>query len=321
MSACEDEDATARTPLFRPEAIEQHAHRRHESDLLRLSRCWIRWSYWLLTASLTSALIYACVGTLHEYADGPAVVRVDEANDLTAVFAATVSSVEVRPGQHVSEGQPLVRFLAPEERGELDRLEKQLELELVRVMRDPSDQEARQSLTSLQAQRDLARVRVDERVVRAPRNGIVSDVRIRQGQHLAVGELILSIVGDGAPVSLIAVVPGRYRPSLHEGMPLRFELEGYRYEYQELVIDSISDAVIGPAEMRRYLGPEAADAMTLSGPLLLIRARLPARTFVVDGQKLAFFDGLPGRVSVRVRSEPILVALLPALKGLSSHVR
>jgi membrane fusion protein (multidrug efflux system) len=249
------------------------------------------------------------------------VVRVDETSDLTAVFAATVASVDVRPGQHVTLGQPLVRFLAQEERGELDRLDKQMELALVRVMRDPSDQEARQSLTALRAQRDLARARVDERVVRAPRNGIVSDVRIRQGQHLAVGELILSVVGDGAPVSLIAVVPGRYRPSLRKGMPLRFELEGYRYQYQELVIDSISDAVIGPAEVRRYLGPEAADAMTLNGPLLLIRAHLPARTFVVDGQELAFFDGLPGHASVRVRSESILVSLLPALKGLTSHAR
>jgi membrane fusion protein (multidrug efflux system) len=311
------EDLTTPTPLFREEALEHHAGRGDEGQLLRLSLGWTRWAFRALALVVTAAIVYAAVGTIHEYATGPAVVRVEDRADLTATFAGTVASVAVRPGQHVAAGEPLVQFVADEESAELARVDKEFELELIRVMRDPADLAARQSLTTLRAQKDHAAARLDQRIVHAQRAGVVSDLRIRPGQHLAAGDLILSIVGDDAPVSLVAVLPGRYRPALHPGMSLRFELDGYRYQYQELVIESVADDVVGPAEVRRYLGPDAADTVALTGPLVLVRARLPARSFSVDGKTYAFFDGLPGRADVRVRTEPILLTLVPALKGLT----
>ena len=50
-------------------------------------------------------------------------------------------------------------------------------------------------------------------------------------------------------------------PSNTDGMSLRLELAGYRYEYSELTIDSIDDEVVGPSEVRRYLPQEIADAV------------------------------------------------------------
>jgi multidrug efflux pump subunit AcrA (membrane-fusion protein) len=317
MSAYDEDAVTLRTPLFREEAVEHHAGRQHEGQLLRLASHWTRWVFWLLVVVVASAAVYACFGTVHEYATGPAVVRVEGRVDVTATFAGTVADVFVRPGQHVAADDLLVQFLADDESAELERIEKEFELELIRVMRDPSDQAARQSLTSLRAQKDHATARRDQRMVRARRAGVVSDIRIRPGQHLAVGELVLSIVSDDAPVSLVAVLPGHYRPSLHPGMSLRFELDGYRYQYQELTIESVADDVVGPAEVRRYLGPDAADTVTLTGPLVLVRARLPARSFVADGKTYAFFDGLAGRADVRVRTESILVSLVPAIRGVT----
>jgi membrane fusion protein (multidrug efflux system) len=309
-------DATTRTAIFREEALAHHEGQREEGQLLRLSLGWTRWAFRLLAIVVAGATVYAAVGTIHEYATGPAVVRVEDRVDLTARFTGTVAVVSVRPGQHVLAGDPLVQFAADDESAELDRVEQEFELELIRVMRDPADQAAKQSLTGLRAQKDHAAARLEQRIVRAQRAGVVSDVRVRPGQHLVAGELILAIVGDDAAVSLVAVLPGRYRPALHPGMSLRFELDGYRYQYQELVIESVADDVVGPAEVRRYLGPDAADTVALSGPLVLVRARLPGRSFTADGNRYAFFDGLPGRADVRVRTEPILSSLIPGLKGL-----
>ncbi|HEY2749690.1 MAG TPA: HlyD family secretion protein, partial [Polyangia bacterium] len=187
-------------------------------------------------------------------------------------------------------------------------------LELMRVLRDPSDSAARQALTSLRAQRDLAEAHLRQRVVRASRAGIVSDLRAHAGERLAPGDLIASIVGDSAPVSLTAVLPGRYRPQLKPGMPLRFELDGDRYRYHDLTIESVGDDVVGPAEVRRFLGADAADTVEVKGPLVLVRARLEPR-LRQGGQASRYFDGLPGRVDVKVRSESILVGLVPALRA------
>jgi len=314
-----EDEVTLRTPLYRAEALEHHDGEQREGELLRLSITWPGRAYWLLVAAVAIGIGFCAVGSVNEYASGPAVVRIEDRSDLTATFAATVAQVLARPGQHVEAGAPLIQFVAEDESAERARLDSEFELQLVRVMRDPSDQAARQSLTSLRAQRELAAARVGQRLVRASRAGIISDVRVRAGEHLNPGELIVSIVGDAAPVSLTAVLPGRYRPVLKPGMPLRFELDGERYRYHDLTIESVGDDVVGPAEVRRYLGANAADTVELKGPLVLVRARLEPRAMGDDDAANRYFDGLPGHVDVKVRAESILVSLIPALRALSHH--
>lgn len=301
-----EEEATIRTPLFRAEALAHHDGERREGELLGLSIAWPRRAFTILAALVAVGIAFCVIGSVSEYASGPAVVRIEDRLDVTATFAATVAQVLVRPGQHVAAGESLVQFVADDENAERARLESEFELEVVRVLRDPSDQAARQALTSLRAQKDLAQARVGQRLVRAARPGVISDVRVRAGEHLQPGELVVSIVGDGAPASLTAVLPGRYRPMLEPGMALRFELEGDRFRYHDLVIESVGDDVVGPAEVRRYLGANAADTVDIRGPLVLVRAHLPRRD--------DYFDGLPGRVDVKVRSESILTSLIPALR-------
>lgn len=304
-----------RSSPFRQEALDYHAGAERGGALLRLSPGWARGSYWLLLATVCATAVYGIFGRLYDYAGGPAVIRVEGRVDLTARIAGTVASVAVQPGQRVSEGQPLVQFFMDEEHAERERLQREFELQLLKLLRDPSDAAARESLTSLRAQRELAAARLRQRLVRAPRAGVVSDVRIRPGQHLGVGEHILTLVGDDARLSLVALLPGRYRPMLRPGMPLRFELSGYRYEYRQLTIDSIGDEIIGPAEAKRYLGPDVADGVAIDGPVVLVRAHLPSAGFSSEGRAYRYFDGLPARAEARVRAEPIVVTFLPALKA------
>lgn len=305
---------------YRKEAMEYSRKAgREQGDVLHLSPAWTRWTYWLLVSLLMAGLLYCFFGRVYEYAAGPALIRVEGRSDLTLHAPGVVATVEVVPGQRVEAGQTLVTFAAEEESSNLERLERELELQLIRFMRDPSDTAARQALTTLNAERERAEARLTARTLKAPRAGLVGDVRIQPGQFLAAGTRVLSLVTDDAPVTLLALLPGHYRPFLRPGMPLRVELDGFRYDYHELTIESVGEQIIGPGEVQRFLGPDLADAVPVTGPVVLVKARMPSQTFLNEGQVLSYFDGMPSRAEARVRSERILLMLFPALKGLSPH--
>lgn len=307
--------------LFRSEAVQHHAQYAGQGDVLRIAPDWTQWSYWLLVGICIVGLLYAMFGTVYQYASGPAMVRVEGRTDLTAKADGVVSALDVQPGQRVRAGQLLVRFDVAAETHELDRINREFELLLFRTLREPTDQSARQALTALRAERELAEARLAARSVRATQDGIISDIRIRPGQHLAPGDVILSLISDQTRFWILVILPGQYRPLLQPGMSLRLELAGYRYEYRELTIDSIDDEVVGPSEVRRYLPQEIADAVMIQGPVVLVRAKLPAPTFMVDGRSYRYYDGMQGTGEARVRAESILVTLLPALKAVVSHDR
>jgi hypothetical protein len=148
---------------------------------------------------------------------------------------------------------------------------------------------------------------------------VVRNLRIRPGQLLAPGDVVLTLVDEArASFSLVALVPGQFRPMLEPGRPLRFTLQGYPQVAARLVIDSVGDEAVGPAEARRFLGPELEDTLPVAsdGSLVLVRARLPAATFALDGRRYRFYDGLPGRADIEVRRVPLGALLFPALKEL-----
>lgn len=302
--------------IFRREALEHQARPQHEGHLLQLAPTWTHRAYWLLVMVCLAAAVYSVVGQVNEYAPGIAIVKLDGRVDVTARSAATVESVEVRPGQRVRAQQVLVRLYFAGEAAELHRIEHEFELQLIRMLRDPGDATARSALTSLRAQRELARARLEERTIRAPQAGVVSDIRIHLGQQLQPGELVLSLIGESSGFRLVAMIPGYYRPLVCRGMPIRLELQGYPYAYQWLTVDTVGDEVVGPAEVKRYLGQEVADTVTSQEPLVLVEARLPSRQFVDDGRVLEYYEGMQGKAEVRVRAENILVTLIPSLKAI-----
>jgi membrane fusion protein (multidrug efflux system) len=309
-------DGLPAVTLFREEAVEHHnVGFRGEGDLLRVDPGWMRWTYRLLIVALAAGLLFTLIAHIREYAEGPAVVRLGGRSDLTASTDGTVSQVAVSPGDRVEAGRLLVRFYGAREAAELARLDHEFELQLINRLRDPADSGAQQGLITLRAERELARSNLAEREVRATAAGVVSDVRVRAGQHIAPGQSLLTVVrGESRPV-VVAFLPGEYRPLLKPGMPLRLEIQGYRYAYQHLVVDAVEDQVVGPAEARRSLGEGIADAVQFPGPVVRVEAHLASGTFEAEGKVRRFHDGMLARAEVRIRSERVLVALIPALKA------
>jgi multidrug resistance efflux pump len=308
---------TVRSGLFREEAEKAHEAANEKGAPLALSPRWLSHTYWFIVAAAVVGLAFSFVAKVGEYAEGPAVVRALGRLDLATPTGGIVIAVDVESGARVEAGQTLVRFHTEAERQELEHLDREFELKLVRILLYPHDDSARQSLASLRASRELAAAKLKQRQVVAPQAGVVRNLRIRPGQMLAAGDLVLTLVDETeASFSIVALVPGQFRPMLKVGMPVRFELEGYPQIASQLVVESVGDEAIGPTEARRYLGQELGDALPVQGSLVLVRARLPEATFRWKGETFRYYDGIPGKVDVRVRSLRLAAMLFPAFEEL-----
>jgi membrane fusion protein (multidrug efflux system) len=118
-------------------------------------------------------------------------------------------------------------------------------------------------------------------------------------------------ISPSEALSVVALLPGFDRPRLAVGMTLQIELPGYHKTREEAVIDTIGSQVIGPEEARKSLGDPIGDALPITGPVVIVRAHLTARTFEAGGRAYAFHDGMVGKAEVRVDHERLLRVLLP----------
>jgi hypothetical protein len=98
-------------------------------------------------------------------------------------------------------------------------------------------------------------------------------------------------------------------------MPLRVELAGHPGTSRWIEVTEVGDAVLGPAEVRRLLGPQVGDAVPIDGPVVVVRAELPADAFEARGRALAVHDGMAARAEVPLETERVVYALFPALEG------
>jgi multidrug efflux pump subunit AcrA (membrane-fusion protein) len=302
--------------LFREEALEYYVRgSRTQGQVLHLSPRWMHWTYWLVVAVCVAGALYVVCANLHDYAIGIALIRDEGRTQVTAISGGTITSITVQPGQHVEAAQELLRLNATQEKIDLERLRQEFHIQQIHRLNNPHDAAALQQLATIRAQVDSAEKRLQERVIYAPRAGLVRDLRIRPQQSVSAGEILLTLVGPEDVLSVVAILPGQYRPFLKPGSPLRLELTGFRYAYQRLTIDAVGNEVIGPNEVRRFLGQDVADAVALQGSAVIVQAHVPTRTFYADGRWHTYHDGMHGTAEVRVRSERMVLALIPGLKA------
>jgi multidrug efflux pump subunit AcrA (membrane-fusion protein) len=300
--------------LFRREAVEHQRSRGLRAELLAIDSSATAWGFRLLCVGIVVALVFVILGRLNEYATGPAVVRLDGSTTLTASAAGLVSRVDVAPGDAVKKGQVLVRFHASGELSEYEAAAKEFDSQLGKLLLRPDDPAMREALVGLRTRRDLARTRLDQRTLVAPHDGIVGDVRVREGQVVEPGLRVLDLQEKASAANVVALMPGRYRPMLRPGDELRFTLDGFQHRAYRLVVSRVGDQIVGPAEAERYLGRDLADTLPIKGPVVLVQAALQRTSFDVDGEHYEFASGMFGKAEVVARNEPLAYAFIPSLK-------
>ena len=307
------DDAAGDQGLFRREAVDAQAMPRW-GDVVRVAPRWLSWAYWMLVVLLAASVVFVVLGTVSTYSAGPAIIRSTARTAITARTAGNIVAVDVVFGDKATSQTVIARLDDTDERAAVERLEREFETQLRNHMLDPGDASADGALRTVRNSLETARTALGERLIRAPRDGIVGDIRVRPGQRVVPGDIIASILDASQGLEVIALLPGEDRPQLAPGMVVRLELTGYRYAYQTVIIDSVSSDVLAPAEAKRVLGAEFADGLQLTGPVVLVRGRLPSAEFEVDGRTFHYHDGMVGIAEVRVRTEPIVFTLIPGTR-------
>jgi biotin carboxyl carrier protein len=301
--------------LFRQEAMLAHRERQDLGDIVRVSPIWTKAMYASLVVMLVIGMFAAAVGEITQYSTGPAVVRQHGRSDVAAAAAGAVATIEVEPGQTVREKQILVRLGDVAERADYESTRDDFHAQLRTRLLDPTDEAAGQQLRALQRQLEAAEAALESRVLRAPHDGTITDIGVTKGQHVAPGDAVMAVVdAKNSGLELVAFLPGGDRPQIQPGMSMRLELQGFDYAWQDVVVESISDAVIGPNEAKRMLGAQLEDTLPIGGGVVMVKATLPSPTFESDGEVYPYHDGMGGTAEVRLRDETILEMIIPALK-------
>ena len=126
----------------------------------------------------------------------------------------------------------------------------------------------------------------------------------------ATGASIVTVEGPRAEPSVVALLPGSDRPRLAAGMTLQLELSGHHDRREQAVIDAVGSQVIGQDEARKRLGDPIGDALSFTGPVVIVRAHLTDPTSGAGGRPYELHDGMLGRAEVKLDRQSLLGVLL-----------
>jgi hypothetical protein len=274
--------ASSIADIFRKEALDYHNQNGDEEGVLLFSSPpWLKRTHWIMLVLLGFIVLYTVLGKVNENATGPVVIRARSRIDVTATAGGLVRSLAVSVGDQVRVGDLLIRF------GD-----------------------------TLSPNTTLQRL---EEPLRAPMGGIISDVRVRSGQLINPGDQVASIINEEAGYELIALLPGSYAPQIRSGMPLVLKMEGYPESHEVLPIGRVGAEILGPRQAARYVGRDSTDELPVAGSVVIVRSLLPSSKFAASERSYSYHEGMRGTAEVSVRSEPIIVNLIPGLKEFLSR--
>ncbi|MEO8699072.1 MAG: HlyD family efflux transporter periplasmic adaptor subunit [Kofleriaceae bacterium] len=300
--------------LYRGEALEAHRSRGNEGVPVNLTPGWVKRTYPVLCISLLIAVVVSIFITVPTYSSGQGMV-VLQGTTVTSPAPGTVDQILVKQGDSVKKGQILIRMHAANEEAELAQATTEYNNIQIQYLFDQTDEQMKKSLAGAYARVERLQAAVDTRVVRARKDGVVSDRRIQLGQALQAGDHILTIVDPGTEPEVVAFLPGTDRPRLRVGQTLQVQLGGYKKIRELATITSIGNEIVGGNEAARFLGAQQQDTFKLQGgSFVIVKARLPSRTFQTEHRTYYYFHGMQAVTEVKIQSKPFLVTLLPAIE-------
>jgi multidrug efflux pump subunit AcrA (membrane-fusion protein) len=304
--------------LYRGEALEAHRTRGHEGSLVQLSPVWVKRAYPTLLITLLVAIVFAVFVKVPTYSTGTAVIVFEGSTSVTSSTAGTVEKVFVKNNEAVKKGDPLIVFTSPDEAAQLAAAEREWADTQTQFLFDQTDAQLSKQLASAATQRDHALARLEARTIRAPRDGVVANLHVKEGVPLSVGGYIMQITDENSEIEILAFLPGKDGPRLRQTMKVQLDLDGYTNAHPTGQITQIqSDAVSGQEAAKlggEMLGETIAKDLQTAPTWVAVRARLPARTFKSGHNVYHFHHGMHAKAEVKIISKPFLVTLLPVVE-------
>jgi biotin carboxyl carrier protein len=307
--------------LYRGEALEAHRNRGQEGQLVNLTPGWVRRAYPLLVVAILIAIGFAIFVKVPTYSTGTAVVVFEGSTSVTAAIAGTVEKVFVKENEAVKKGDPLVRLNTPDEVAQLTAAETEWRDQQIQFLFDPTDDQARKQMKTAATQRDQAHARVEARTIRALRDGVVTNLHVKEGVAVQPGGYVMQITDENSEIEVLAYLPSKDSPRIRETMGLQLDLDGYRKARVIGTITHVQPDAVSASEAAKLGGEMLAEsigrelqASTQTSTWITARARLPSRTFKAEHNNYHYHHGMHAKVEVKIQSKPFLVTLLPGLQ-------
>jgi membrane fusion protein (multidrug efflux system) len=307
--------------LYRGEALEAHRTRGQEGTLVQLSPDWVKRAYPILVVAMVIAIGFAVFIRVPTYSSGTAVVVFEGSTSVTATASGTVEKVLVHENQPVKRGDPLLRLGSPEEAAQLTAAETEWRDTEIQFLFDQTDPQISKALKSAATARDHALARVEARTIRAPRDGVVTNLHVKEGTAVQLGSYLLQITDENSEIEVLAFVPSKDGPRIRRTMELQLELEGYTKARAIAKISHVQPDAVSASEIAKLGGDMLAESIAKElsagtpGTWIAVRARLPTRTFRTDHRTYRYHHGMHAKVEIKIQSKPFLVTLLPALEN------
>jgi hypothetical protein len=306
--------------LYRGEALQAHRTKGQEGTLVHLSPQWVKRAYPLLVITMLVAVAFAVFIRVPTYSTGTAVIVFEGSTSVTATASGIVDKVFVAENEAVKKGDPVIRLNSPEEAAQLAQAETQWHDTQVQFLFDQRDEQTRRSLVSAATTRDRALASVEARTIRAPRDGVVTNLHVKPGVAVSLGSYVLQITDENSEIEVLAFLPGKDGPRIRDKMGLQLELDGYTKARAIATITHVQPDAVSGTEVAKLAGEMLAESIArelqagLSTSWIAVRARLPTRTFKAEHNTYHYHHGMHAKVEVKLLSKPFVVTLLPALE-------
>ncbi|PRO73810.1 hypothetical protein C6Y40_09505 [Alteromonas alba] len=159
----------------------------------------------------------------------------------------------------------------------------------------------RQNLTQLDSQRSYT--------IKAPKDGVISSLQVREGQQTLINQSLLTIVPANSKLEIKLLIPVRAAGFVEADQNIEIRYDAFPYQKFGVysgTIKSISSSLLLPDEVNKSPVP-------IQEPVYLVRAELNSRKIEAYGQELSLKIGMTLSADIKLKDRSLLEWLLEPL--------
>jgi len=171
------------------------------------------------------------------------------------------------------------------------------------------------SLTQSMAQNEMQRAVV----LRAPHDGVVSTVLLKEGQMVGAGQPLLSILPSGSSLQAQLLVPSRAIGFIEPGSRVVLRYQAFPYQkfgQQYGRVTDISRSALSPPDIAALMGQQAQQ----QEPLYRIQVKLDSQQISVYGKPESVKPGMALEADILMERRRLIEWVFEPLYGMAHHL-